>query len=218
MSAPFDLSAIRLYVITDARPRLPLERFLDAAISGGVGMVQLRDKQLSDAELLAVAAACARTCKERGVAFIVNDRADIALAAGADGVHLGQDDLPADAARLLMGPDRIIGLSTHTPDQILAARNSQADYVGVGPIHETPTKPGRPAVGVDLLKFAVAHAAQPYFAIGGLEPANIGELVDSGARGISVHRYVTQSSDPQRAAREIIEEIQRHMLLALSSG
>lgn len=218
MRAPFDLSAVRLYVITDARPRLPLERFLDAAISGGVGMVQLRDKQLTDAELFDVAGACARVCSQRGVAFVVNDRADIALAVAADGVHLGQDDLRVETARAMLGPNRIIGLSTHAPEQILAARESQADYIGVGPIHETPTKPGRPAVGLDLVRYAAAHAAQPFFAIGGLDPTNVGEIVEAGARGISVHRYLTQSPDPQRAARELIEAIERNYALALGSG
>lgn len=201
----FDLAAVRLYVITDARPRLPLERFLDAAISGGVGMVQLRDKQLTDADLLAVASACARICRQRGVAFIVNDRMDIAIAADADGVHLGQDDMPVDTARALLGPDRIIGLSTHARKEIDAAREAPADYIGVGPVHETPTKPGRPAVGLDLVRYAAAHAAQPFFAIGGIEPANVDEVFEAGAHGVSVHRYITQSPDPQRAAREILD-------------
>jgi len=205
VSTHFDLGTVRLYVITDARPRLPLERFLDAAISGGVGMVQLRDKQLTDAELLTVAGACARVCKQRGVPFIVNDRADIAIAAGADGVHLGQDDIPVDAARAMLGPDLIIGLSTHTQGEIDAASYAVADYIGVGPVHETPTKPGRQAVGLDLVRYAAAHAAQPFFAIGGLEPANVGEVFEAGARGVSVHRYITQSPDPQRSAREVLD-------------
>jgi len=218
VSKRFDLAAVRLYVITDARPRLPLERFLDAAISGGVGMVQLRDKHLADPELLEVATECARFCRQRGVAFIVNDRADIALASGADGVHLGQDDMSVTSARALLGRDRITGLSTHTPEQVSAAREAQVDYIAIGPIYETPTKPGRPAVGLELVRYAAAYAAQPFFAIGGLEPANIPDVVEAGARGISVHRYVAQSPDPQRAAREILEAIERRAALAMSRG
>jgi thiamine-phosphate pyrophosphorylase len=213
VNATFDLAAVRLYVVTDARPRLPLERFLDAAIAGGVGMVQLRDKTLPDDELLAVATACALSCRPRGVGFIVNDRPDIALAAGADGVHLGQDDMSVAEARKLLGPDFIIGLSTHTTAQIDAALLADVAYIGVGPIHETPTKPGRTPVGSELVRYAARHAGKPFFAIGGLEPANIVELMEAGARGVSVHRYVTQSPDPQRAAREILEAMERPSLV-----
>src|ERR1700694_6046227 len=131
------LEGVRLYLITGAKPRVALMELIDAAIDGGVGMIQLREKDCDDRSLLALASACAERCRRRGVPFIVNDRADIALAAGADGVHLGQDDLPVAAARALLGPNGIIGLSTHSRAQIDAARESGADYLGVGPIHET---------------------------------------------------------------------------------
>lgn len=197
------LADVRLYLVMDATPQVSLPDFLDAALDGGVGMVQLREKRLDDAALLEVARQCAQTCRRRGVPFIVNDRADIALAANADGVHVGHTDLPAPVVRTLIGPDRILGVSTHTPSQIDAA-HSVADYFGVGPIHETPTKPGRAAVGSALVRYAAAHAVQPFFAIGGLDPGNVGEVVAAGARRVSVYRWITRSDDPARAAREML--------------
>ncbi len=201
------LDAIALYLVMGP-PRAPVRDLLAAAIDGGVGMVQLRDKALADRDLVALAAACATFCRERGVPFIVNDRADIALAAGADGVHVGQDDLPVETARALLGPQRIIGVSTHTPQQIDAARATSADYIGVGPIHETPTKPGVAAVGTDLVRYAAAHAGQPFFAIGGLDPANVAETIAAGASQVCVLRWVTQAADPRRAAREMRDAMQ----------
>jgi thiamine-phosphate pyrophosphorylase len=197
------LADVRLYLIMDANPRVPLPQFLDAAIDGGVGMVQLREKRMDDAALLTLARQCAQACRRRNVPFIVNDRADIALAADADGVHVGHADLPAPVVRALIGPDRIIGVSTHTSEQIDAARGA-ADYIGVGPIHETPTKPGRPAVGSALVRYAAMHASQPFFAIGGLDPSNVGDVIAAGGRAVSVHRWITQSDDPARAAREML--------------
>ncbi|HZV80046.1 MAG TPA: thiamine phosphate synthase [Candidatus Binatus sp.] len=195
----------RLYLITDTSPKLGLLGVIEAAVQGGVDMVQLREKRLDDGELLAAAREAARLCRRLGVPFIVNDRADIARAAGADGVHLGQDDLPVEEARALMGPDAFIGLSTHSSEQVDAALD--VDYIGVGPIHETPTKPGRPAVGTPLVRYAAAHAVQPFFAIGGLEPGNVGDVVRAGARNFSVLRYVANADDPRRAAREMIDAI-----------
>jgi thiamine-phosphate pyrophosphorylase len=193
----------RLYLITDASPRAGLVRLIESAVRGGVDLIQLREKSLNDSELFEVAASCARLCRSLEVPFIVNDRADIALAAKADGVHLGQDDLPAGEARELLGDSKIIGLSTHSKEQIDAA-GEDVDYIGVGPIYDTPTKPGWPAVGVELVNYAAAHAAMPFFAIGGLEPRNIGAVVRAGAGAISVFRYVSHSLDPERAARELI--------------
>lgn len=197
------LADVRLYLIMDGIPRVPLARFLDAAIDGGVGMVQLREKRMTDGALLAIAQTCAQTCRRRGVPFIVNDRADIALAADADGVHVGLDDLPPAAVRALIGSSRILGVSTHTPAQIDAV-SGDADYIGVGPIHETPTKPGRPAVGTELVRYAAAHAGRPFFAIGGLDPSNVGDVIAVGGNGVSVHRWITRSDDPARAAREML--------------
>jgi thiamine-phosphate pyrophosphorylase len=205
------LERVRLYLITDARPALqPFEAFLEAAIAGGVGMVQLRDRELEDAALLQVAIRGVRTCAPLRVPFIVNDRADIAMLAGADGVHLGQCDLKPAQARRIVGPDAIVGLSTHSADQIAAAETEAVDYIGVGPIHATPTKPGRPAVGAALVRYAAAHSSRPFFAIGGIEPSNVSEVVDAGGRAVSVLRFVSRASDPRAAARDILD--------ALSSG
>ena len=202
------MERVQIYLITDASPRmLPIESFLCEAIAGGVGMVQLRDKRLPDAPLLDVARRCALVCRNQGVPFIVNDRIDIALSCGADGVHLGQDDLPVDAARRLAGEDVIVGLSTHSPEQIDAAASLPVDYIAVGPIHETPTKQGRAAVGTELVRYASQHAVQPFFAIGGLDPGNVADVVDAGARGVSVLRWVSQSHDPAHAARDLIARL-----------
>lgn len=183
---------------------------MEAAVAGGVGMVQLRDRELDDAELLRTAIRGVRTCAPLGVPFIINDRADIAVLAGADGVHLGQCDIPPSLARSIVGDDAIVGLSTHSPEQIQSAETEAVDYVGVGPIHATPTKPGRPAVGAELVRYAAVHCSRPFFAIGGLEPANVSEVVAAGGRAVSVLRWVTQARDPQAAAREMVD--------ALSSG
>jgi thiamine-phosphate pyrophosphorylase len=199
---------VRLYLITDAAPPRGLAGLIEAAVRGGVDMVQLRDKDIADGALLEAAAACARACASHGVPFIVNDRPDIALAVRADGVHVGQDDLPVSAVRALLGPHAIIGLSTHSQEQIDAAGH-EVDYIGVGPIHETPTKPGRPAVGFELVRHAAAHAAQPFFAIGGLDPGNVAEVVRAGAQRISILRWISRAPDPERAAREVREAMDR---------
>jgi thiamine-phosphate pyrophosphorylase len=199
------LERVRLYLITDARPAMkPFELFLEAAIGGGVDMVQLRDRELDDAELLQVAIRGAEVCSRLGVPFIVNDRADIAMLAGADGVHLGQSDIPPSAARRILGPAAIIGLSTHSPEQIEVAEREPVDYIGVGPIHATPTKPGRLAVGPELVRYAAAHCSRPFFAIGGLEPSNVADVVAAGGRSVSVLRWISQARDPRSAAREMV--------------
>lgn len=200
------LQQVRLYVITDALPRLqPIEAFLEASIQAGAGMIQLREKNLEDRALLQLARRCAHVCRARGALFIVNDRVDVALACEADGVHVGQDDLPVSEVRRLIGPQSLIGLSTHSPEQIDDAQRSGADYFAVGPVHATPTKPGRPAAGLTLVEYAVASARLPFFAIGGLEPSNVGEVFAAGATRISVLRCVTRSPQPDQAVRTLLE-------------
>lgn len=204
------LEAARLYLVTDASPRVqPIEDFIRAAVAGGVGMVQLREKTLDDANLLEVARRCSAACHALQVPFIVNDRVDIALGCGADGVHVGQDDLPVQTVRQLVGDELVIGLSTHSEEQIKRAAHLDVDYIGVGPVHETPTKEGRPAVGLALVRFAATHASQPFFAIGGLDPSNIASVVAAGATGVSVLRWISNSSDPCASARELIDEFER---------
>ena len=191
------LEAASLYLICDATQ-------LDRAPLDSVDVLQLRDKQASSATLLAAARRTRERCAEHGVLFIVNDDPLLAVAAGADGVHLGQDDMPVAAARTIVGPDRLIGLSTHTPAQIDAAAG--ADYIGVGPVHATPTKPGRPAVGLDLVRYAAAHAAVPFFAIGGIDAATAAAVRCAGARRIAVVRAIAAAADPAAAARALRPE------------
>jgi thiamine-phosphate pyrophosphorylase len=162
--------------------------------------VQLREKDGSDEEILAAAAEARALCDAAGALLLVNDRPDLAVAARADGVHVGQDDMAVATARDVVGPELLIGLSTHAPEEIDAA---DADYIGVGPVHATPTKPGRLAVGLHLVRHAAAHAALPWFAIGGIDPASLGPVVEAGARRIAVVRAITEARDPELAARAL---------------
>jgi thiamine-phosphate pyrophosphorylase len=187
------LSDARLYLVCGAVP----DDFLDAAIRGGVDMLQLRMKDAPDDAILATAERFGR----HDVLLIINDRPDLALAAGADGVHVGQDDMPVHEARAIVGPERLVGLSTHTPEQVDGAAG--ADYIGVGPVHETPTKPGRPAVGLDLVRYAASHARIPWFAIGGIGPGNVGAVAAAGAARAAVVRALTEAEDPESAARRL---------------
>jgi thiamine-phosphate pyrophosphorylase len=198
------LAAARLYLVCGCMPgERELEDFLPAAISGGVDVVQLRDKRLEDGFLVEAASVAADVCEEHGVLFILNDRPDVAAQVRADGVHLGQDDMSVARARAIVGPDMLVGLSTHAPGEIDAADPALVDYIGVGPVHATPTKPGRPAVGLELVRYAAVHAAVPFFAIGGLDRRNAGEALDAGASRICVLRAVADAGDSERAAREL---------------
>ena len=180
----------RLYLVSEARPR----DFLRRALAGGVDVIQLRDRSLDDDGIVAAAEAFRAAADEFDVPFILNDRPDLVAACGADGVHLGQDDGP-------FGPDGIRGRSTHAPDQALAER--EADYLSVGPVWETPTKPGRPAAGLDYVRWAAEHVDRPWFAIGGIDTANVHEVVAAGAQRIVVVRAITEAADPEAAAREL---------------
>jgi thiamine-phosphate pyrophosphorylase len=198
------LAAARLYLVLDsAPPHHTLPDLVRAAATGGVEVVQLRDKHLSDDELMAVAHATRALCGQLDVLLIVNDRPFVALEAGADGVHVGQEDMPAAEVRELVGADVLVGLSTHAPAEIDAVDPALVDYIGVGPIHATPTKPGRAAVGVQLVRYAAEHAPVPFFAIGGLDADNLGEAIAAGARRACVLRAITDAEDPQAAAHEL---------------
>ncbi len=206
------LAAARLYLVCDAQPPAgELADVLRAAIAGGVGMVQLREKRLPDDELTAVAHAAHALCERLGALLIVNDRPTVALGAGADGVHVGQDDLPVAEVRELLGADMLIGLSTHTPAEIDAAP-AAADYLGVGPVHATPTKPGRPAVGLELVRHAAAHAPRPFFAIGGIDTDNVRAVIEAGARRVAVVRAIAAAADPEAAARKLTAALDEHRL------
>jgi thiamine-phosphate pyrophosphorylase len=193
------LAAARLYLVCG---ELTGDR-LDAALLGGVQLVQLRMKGAAPAQILQVARRFAKLCARREVPLILNDHPELVEAAGADGVHLGQDDQPLAQARGSLGSERIIGLSTHDADQIDAAHRAGADYIGVGPVHTTPTKPGRPAVGTDLVAAAAKRAQVPFFAIGGVDADNVGAVLAAGARRVAVVRAVADAEDPERAAREL---------------
>jgi thiamine-phosphate pyrophosphorylase len=171
---------------------------VDAALRGGADIFQLRDKHASDDELLRAAEAARAACDRRGALFVINDRPDLVGATGADGVHLGQDDMAIAEARAVLGPDVLIGLSTHTPAQIDAAAG--ADYIGVGPVHATPTKLGRPAVGLELVRHAAANATVPFFAIGGIDATNLADVVAAGASRAAVVRAIGEAEDPEAAA------------------
>jgi thiamine-phosphate pyrophosphorylase len=202
------LDAARLYFVCDPVPGgRDLEELLCAAIKGGVRVVQLRDKRLSDAELAAAALAARAVCERLGALLIVNDRPQVALDCGADGVHVGQDDMPVADVRALVGPDMLIGLSTHAPAEIDAVAAARADYIGVGPVHATPTKPGRPAVGLELVRYAAAHASLPFFAIGGIDIDNVDDAIAAGARRVCVLRAIAAAENPEHAARALRERL-----------
>lgn len=189
----------RLYLITGARS--DLAEFLEAAIRGGVDAVQLREKQLPDRALLSVLREAREVTWRLDVPLVVNDRPDLAVLAEADAVHLGQDDLPVEGARLL---GLSVGLSTHEPAEINAA---EADYLGVGPIYATPTKEGRPPVGLELVRYAAENASAPWFAIGGVDATNVSDVVAAGATRIAVVRAIGEAADPEHAARELREAL-----------
>ena len=187
------LARARLYLITPARP--DLAALLEAAVRGGVDLVQLREKELPDGALLGVLEEAREVTRRLGVPLVVNDRPDLAVLVGADMVHVGQEDLPAAAVRRFGLP---VGLSTHAPGEIDAA---DADYLGVGPVFETPTKAGRRAVGLELVRYAAEHAMRPWFAIGGIDAGNARDVVVAGARRLAVVRAIGDADDPERAAR-----------------
>jgi thiamine-phosphate pyrophosphorylase len=196
----------RLYLVTPVRP--DLGAFLEAAVAGGVDIVQIREKQLCDAELLPALEDARDVTRRLDVPLVVNDRPDLAVLVDADFVHLGQDDLPVAAARRL---GLAAGLSTHAPGEIDAA---DADYLGVGPVFETPTKAGRPAVGLELVRHAAAHACVPWFAIGGIDGSNVHAVVEAGATRIAVVRAVGDAPDPEAAARTLREALDRSRVAA----
>jgi thiamine-phosphate pyrophosphorylase len=190
----------RLYFVAD---RGGMERALDAALAGGADLFQLRDKDASDEDLLAAAETARDRCRAAGALFVLNDRPDLAVACGADGVHVGQDDTPVARAREIVGHDLIVGLSTHSMKQAQAGCRSGADYIAVGPVHATPTKEGRPAIGVEPIRYAAAHVSVPWFAIGGIDAKTVGDVVRAGARRIVVVRALADAEDPEAVARDL---------------
>ena len=196
------LQDARLYLVCSLRPGgRSLGDVLAPALAGGVDIVQLRDKQASAEQLIAAAKVARGLCDRAGALLILNDRPELVEAAGADGCHVGQDDMEIAAARERAGADALVGQSTHFPDEVDGATG--ADYIGVGPVFATPTKPGRHPVGVELVRFAAFHAPVPFFAIGGIDTANVGEIVRAGAGRIAVVRAIGESADPGAAAAQL---------------
>jgi thiamine-phosphate pyrophosphorylase len=198
-----------LYVILDrgAAGGRDLLTLLDAVLEGGCRVVQLRDKTMPLSDLYPVARALRRRCREAGCLFIVNDRVDLALALEADGVHLGQDDLPAPEARKLLRPGMILGVSTHDESQARRARDDGADYVAVGSMYPTATKPGFRLVGPELLRRVRPEIPVPLVAIGGITEDNVAEVVRAGADAVAVISAVCAAADPAAAGTRFLETI-----------
>jgi thiamine-phosphate pyrophosphorylase len=198
----------RLYFVSDARPHgEDPEALLNAAMSGGAGMIELRDRELPRNVIERSGHTFRRLANTYGALFIVNDDPHLALELSADGVHVGQDDMDPVEARQIMGPDAIIGLSTHSRDQIEEAAKAPVDYISVGPIWETPTKEGRPATGLALIGEAAENAEKPWFAIGGIDTKNIGQVVSAGAERLCVVRAIRDAADPRAAATVLFDAV-----------
>ncbi|MGD1853477.1 MAG: thiamine phosphate synthase [Leptolyngbyaceae cyanobacterium] len=188
------LAKAHTYLVTSPHERLV--EIVEASLQGGIDIVQYREKSADDEVRLDLASKLKTLCHRYNALFIVNDRVDIAAAVGADGVHLGQHDLPMIAARQILGPLPIVGRSTTSPQEMSRAIDEGADYIGVGPVHATPTKPGKAAAGYDYVRYAVEHAPMPWFAIGGIDLTNVAAVREAGAPGVAVVRAVMQADNP----------------------
>ncbi len=200
------LKRSRLYLILD-KPTLS-KRSLEniySALRGKIGLIQLRDKQGAKSDVLDLASKLSKRLKKSKTLFIVNDYVDVAIACGADGLHLGQDDLSVKEARRILGKDKIIGVSCHNLAQALKAQSQGADYIGIGPIYSTPTKPEYKPIGLKILRQLKGKIKIPYFAIGNIHSGNITEVVASGAGRIAVCRPILKAADPKAAAKRLYE-------------
>ena len=199
------LAKRRLYLVTNSDAFPAPAAFLvavESALRGGVDIVQLREKHKPARQILELGAQVRRLCADAGAVFIVNDRVDIACALGADGVHLGQDDMDVVSARKILPAGAIVGVSTHAPEQAQRAVADGADYIGAGPVFTTPTKPGRASVGLEYIRWVSEHIATPAFAIGGIDYGNVGEVLAAGARRLAVVRAIINAPVPEVAVRQ----------------
>lgn len=195
------LRTARLYFVCEAMPGGgDPDSLLNAALGGGADIVQLREKQLDRDEIVRSAWTFRRLCDTYSALFVVNDDPWLAKSVNADGVHLGQDDMAVEEAREIVGPEMIVGLSTHSEAELAASAERPVDYVSVGPIWETPTKPGRPGTGLAYVEHAAAHSPHPFFVTGGIDPSNAPEVVAAGARRIVAVRAIRDAADPAAAA------------------
>jgi thiamine-phosphate pyrophosphorylase len=199
----------RLYFVCDARPHgADPEPMLRAALAGGAGMVELRERELGEGAIERSGRTFRRLADTYSALFIVNDDPNLAREASADGVHLGQEDMPVAEAREILGPEAIIGLSTHTSEQVEAAHSQPVDYISVGPIWETPSKERRKATGLELIRAAAGDATLPWFAIGGVNPDTVTEVVEAGARRICVIRAIRDAGDPAAVAAALLAPVE----------
>jgi thiamine-phosphate pyrophosphorylase len=197
----------RLYLVTS--PSENLLETVEAALKGGLTLVQYRDKNADDTVRIEIGKKLRQLCHNYGALFIMNDRVDLALAVDSDGVHLGQQDMPVAIARQLLGPQRLIGRSTTNPDEMQAAITEGADYIGVGPIYETPTKEGKAAAGLSYVSYATRNSPIPWFAIGGIDANNINDVLDAGAQRVSVVRAVMEAEQPTLVTQYLISQLNR---------
>ncbi len=198
------LQQARTYLVTSPVP--DLLRVVESALEGGIAIVQYREKTADDETRLQIAQQMKALCQRYGALFIVNDRVDIAAAADADGVHLGQQDLPMPAARQILGPDKLVGRSTTNPKELKRSLDEGADYIGVGPVHATPTKPGKAASGNEYVRYAAQHATMPWFVIGGLNAENLAPTLAAGATRVAVVRALMEAEDPSAIARSLVHQ------------
>lgn len=203
-----------LYLVTS--PTENLFTVVEAALKGGLTLVQYRDKTAEDEKRLLQAQKLCQICRQYGALFIVNDRVDIALAVDADGVHLGQQDLPIAVVRQLLGPQRLIGRSTTNPEEMQQAIREGANYIGVGPVYETPTKVGKPATGLDYVRYAAQHSAIPWFAIGGIDVSNVAEAIAAGAQRVAVVRALMQAEQPTLVTQFFLSQLSRSQTILTS--
>lgn len=210
------LQQARLYLVTSATDNMLAT--VEAALQGGLTLVQYRDKDSDDLVRLRNAEKLKQLCHRYDALFIINDRIDLALAVDADGVHLGQQDAPIALARQMLGSQRIIGRSTHNPDDLRRAIQEGADYVGVGPVYETPTKAGRIAAGLDYVRYAVDHASIPWFAIGGIDTENLQEVLMAGAERIAVVRSIMLAEEPTLTTQYFVSQLNRVQTIRLAQN
>ena len=201
------LKNARLYLVTAPAPDL-LAR-VEAALAGGLTLVQYRDKQSNDIDRMMMAQQMCQLCHHYGALFILNDRVDLALAVGADGVHLGQQDVSVALARQILGSQKIVGKSTTNPEEMAKALQEGADYIGVGPVYETPTKAGKAAAGLEYVRYAAKHATVPWFAIGGIDSSNIDDVLAAGAPAIAIVRAIMSAENPTHAVQFCLSILNR---------
>jgi thiamine-phosphate pyrophosphorylase len=210
------LAATRLYFVTMPVPNLL--GVVEKALQGGLKLLQFRDKDGDDAQRLQQAKQLRELCHRYGALFILNDRVDLALAADADGVHLGQNDVPIALARQILGPQKIVGRSTTNPTEMNMALREGADYIGVGPVYETPTKAGKIPAGLDYVRYAKKHATVPWFAIGGIDHQNIGDVIESGGKSVAVVRAIAQSEQPTLAVQYFINRLSQPLVEPIANS